>query len=384
MNRTPVRQDQDQFTVNCGKILYKIVRVAFEGRLSSDATQPAVIWWDTLSEFRDDRYFKSLLPHQIVNRIPNSSTMCMKVSLARAVRRMQETFGVLYAITPVTYILPDEVRAVEAARRAAPDVKFILKPSAGALGAGIEILRIGAPIPPAYCAPNSSAVAQVYVEPLLLENRKFDLRVYALVASLDPLRVFISRDGIARFCAERYGADSLQATLTNTAVNKSAPGVVMSDITRPLDAVLPLIARVNAVLQKIGRVVVRTVIAALPEMGKGYAERFGAARGRCFQIFGFDVLFTRDGEPLVLEVNYRPSLSYGTDAERELKVRMLREATRIAWGIATGRRVALGRFVQVCPDPSRRTDYSPEIAQSVALEGKPAPQSDPSATRPPR
>jgi hypothetical protein len=359
--RTPSRADR--LIVKGCKIFYPIVRTAFTDHISTNDTDAVVLWWDTLSEFADNRYFKSVLSHQIVNRIPKSSRMCVKVSLAESVQRMQLLCPGAYRITPTTYVLPRDVHLLAAARRSS--AKFILKPANGSLGYGIQILPPGAAMPKPYDAPDATGVAQEYIEPLLLDGRKFDLRVYALVACLDPLRVFISRDGIARFCAEAYGSDSLQATLTNTAVNKTANGVDMADITRTLDAVLPRIGDADAVLQDIGRVVVRTVIAALPEMRKGYAEHFGAEKGKCFQIFGFDVLFTRTRTPLVLEVNYRPSLAYGTEEERALKVRMLSDGTRIAWEVAKGRTVHCGRFMQVCPDPTSPTDvYAPEIAKS--------------------
>ena len=41
-----------------------------------------------------------------------------------------------------------------------------------------------------------SAIAQQYIAPCLLEGLKFDFRIYALVSSIDPLRVYIFREGM--------------------------------------------------------------------------------------------------------------------------------------------------------------------------------------------
>jgi len=41
-------------------------------------------------------------------------------------------------------------------------------------------------------------------KPYLIDNLKFDLRVYALIYGTDPLRVFVYQEGIARFATEEY------------------------------------------------------------------------------------------------------------------------------------------------------------------------------------
>ena len=47
--------------------------------------------------------------------------------------------------------------------------------------------------------------AQEYVtDPLLIEGHKFDLRVYALVLSVDPLRIYLFDDGLVRMCAGEW------------------------------------------------------------------------------------------------------------------------------------------------------------------------------------
>lgn len=82
----------------------------------------------------------------------------------------------------------------------------------------------------------SNCVAQAYIaNPLLLDGYKFDLRIYVLVASVDPLRIFLYDEGLARLATDKYvepsGANLRKGTmhLTNYAVNKNAPGFVSSD-----------------------------------------------------------------------------------------------------------------------------------------------------------
>ncbi|KAH8046024.1 hypothetical protein JL720_16500 [Aureococcus anophagefferens] len=141
---------------------------------------------------------------------------------------------------PRTWLLPearDELfehvkkRRASAQRRRAPTVIF--KPAAGSEGNGIVLIQHESRLPSAsgYLAAKP-AVAQTYVSPLLYDGVKFDLRLYALVRSVDPLEVYLHREGLARFCTEPYApptADNLHrayAHLTNYSLNKRSDAYV--------------------------------------------------------------------------------------------------------------------------------------------------------------
>lgn len=65
-------------------------------------------------------------------------------------------------------------------------------------------------------------VSRYVPNPLLINGRKFDLRIYVLVTSVDPLRIYIYKEGLARFASEVY-SDVLEnnfSHLTNYSLNK--------------------------------------------------------------------------------------------------------------------------------------------------------------------
>jgi len=65
-------------------------------------------------------------------------------------------------------------------------------------------------------------------KPYLIDNLKFDMRIYVLVYGVDPLRIFVFREGLARFATEEYtgpygnNLDNLFMHLTNYAINKKS------------------------------------------------------------------------------------------------------------------------------------------------------------------
>ena len=43
-----------------------------------------------------------------------------------------------------------------------------------------------------------------YFQPFLIDGFKYDMRIYVLVVSCDPLRIFVFKDGLARFATTKY------------------------------------------------------------------------------------------------------------------------------------------------------------------------------------
>ena len=132
------------------------------------------------------------------------------MQLSKLLQQMQQLFPADYDFYPRTWLLPEQYHhfAAEAALLqqhrppAAPRPVFIVKPDEGSQGEGIYLIT--GPQGVGSVGLVRRAVVQEYVaRPLLLERTKFDLRVYVLLASVRPLRLYICREGMARFCTVR-------------------------------------------------------------------------------------------------------------------------------------------------------------------------------------
>lgn len=80
------------------------------------------------------------------------------------------------------------------------DKYFIVKPENGCQGKGIFLTNNLCKI-----ERSSPMIVQRYItNPLLIDGLKFDLRVYVLITCVHPLRVWLYRDGLARFATEKF------------------------------------------------------------------------------------------------------------------------------------------------------------------------------------
>jgi len=86
-----------------------------------------------------------------------------------------------------------------------------------------------------YIESGEHCVIQRYLtHPCLMDGLKFDLRIYVLVSGVDPLRIFLYKEGLARLATEKYvgvnseNIDDMCMHLTNYAVNKYSENFVQN------------------------------------------------------------------------------------------------------------------------------------------------------------
>ena len=200
------------------------------------------VYWVVSAEHMRQR-LRKLKAGQVVARVPGMHDMAKKCSFSRLMTRSQKLYPTLFDFYPQTWNLPDDLAQMQQALKG-PSMDWsrdavIVKPDDGSQGDGIFISTSYEDLTSRLSAMRysiggtSEVVVQRYLaRPLLLGGYKFDLRVYVLVRSLEPLDVWVCREGLARFCTEPYRAPTgknchkVMGHLTNYSLNKRSDGFV--------------------------------------------------------------------------------------------------------------------------------------------------------------
>lgn len=135
--------------------------------------------------------FKDVAPNQRVSRFEGLRDICGKVSTFMLLNRLKKLYPEEYKFAPRTWLLPtqaDEVRRELHSLRKKQKRTFILKPDTGSEGNGIVLFQKEQDLS-SFVMQQESIVQDYIAKPLLLDSLKFDLRIYVLVTSADPLEV---------------------------------------------------------------------------------------------------------------------------------------------------------------------------------------------------
>lgn len=183
--------------------------------------------------------------------------------------------------------------------------------------------------------------------PYLVDGYKFDLRIYVMITSWDPLQIFIYKEGMARFATEKYENDgggnyqNVYMHLTNYAINKlnekfSVTEDVNSDsgYKRMQSVVFNRMKREGVDVEKleshIEDIIVKTLISIQPELVHNYRtlQPSDFESSMWFEILGFDIFIDKYAKPWLLEVNLAPSFNEDSAIDRELKYNLLLDSFR--------------------------------------------------------
>lgn len=324
---------------NCKYELLRIVQKKLGWKEVGDDDEWQVYWTDTSVNI--ERIMK-LTKTQKINHFTGMLEICRKKSLARNINRISAMFGSEFDFTPKTFVLPGDMPEFLSQFAGKKRKTFILKPDAGCQGKGIALAQDAETALSALeSLGTDNVVAQRYLpKPFLIDGYKFDLRVYVLVISCDPLRVFLYNDGLARFCTEKYSAPRSENLadvcmhLTNYAVNKHNEKFAFNEDAKANDegskwSIQGLRDWMNAnghdfdtAWDRIADLTVKTLCTIQPILQHNYRSVLPPEHNdgfSCFEVLGLDVLLDHTLKPWLIEVNHSPSFTVDTPLDLAIK-----------------------------------------------------------------
>jgi len=277
--------------------------------------------------------YDRLIDGQLVNRVANHFVITSKKQFLDTIRAHEKATGERFTYHPRSFCSarPDEMHKVLSEVDTSPEAVWILKPSRGKGGAGILISKgknVRGALHGAHSSQSRAAafgaegwVVQKYVErPLLLQGRKFDVRVYCLLSCTAP-HIWFFHPGYCRVALGHYDLDSLSdrfAHLTNASVQKAHPDYRDAPrrgrhIWSEAEAAAELTAAGYGIRDQ-------TCLSGLPlwsriqhEMKLALVGVYRASHGvldrrrGCFHLLGVDFMLDEDLQLHLLEINNSPA-----------------------------------------------------------------------------
>jgi len=317
-------------------------------------------------------------PNVHFNKFSGTEYLWRKKVLWAILNRMKKYFSEEFSFVPREFLYPEEKGELNKFLKNNPDQWMIAKPSRGCGGEGIFLFKnkFQSPI------LNNEFVVQKYIsKPLLIENKKFDLRLYVLIKNLDPLEAYFCNEGLVRFCTEDYNEptdeniDKLFMHLTNFTLNKENENYVNpleygeenKGTKRLLSQFFEQLGNeeninTDYVKEQMVSTIRKTVVSLVP-----YLKAFGKKMIRndienikCFQIIGIDIMLDEDCNAWLMEINANPSMNmylekqniYGgkekilSELDKHLKTTILQDAFHI---VRSKEIMGYGWFEQILP-----------------------------------
>lgn len=323
------------------EVVRHIAKKVFNWKLITDEEDEKwdILWTD--SAVPPEKLSK-MLPYQKINHFPGMYSISRKNYLAMNLTKLKKKFPNDYDFFPKSWIFPCDLTELKLFLQSKKGGCLIVKPEASCQGRGIFLTRKIENID-----PMSRYVVQEYLsKPFLIDNLKFDLRVYVLITGSDPLRIFIHEDGLTRFATQEYckptmsNMEDMCMHLTNYAVNKNNANFIHNEDSeddnsghkRSLKSTYEYLEEngfnVEKIQKDIDDAIIKTLCSIQPNLAHHYksCRPEDSANAMCFELLGFDIILDSKARPWVLEVNHTPSFTTDSPLDWKIKKKVIKDS----------------------------------------------------------
>ncbi|XP_019627906.1 PREDICTED: protein polyglycylase TTLL10-like [Branchiostoma belcheri] len=301
---------------------------------------------------------------QLVNRIPNNAILTTKIGLLNSLREYERVMAKVKKGRYCRHLkmgdfFPESFRLDVRDDRDAffntyqEGETWICKPTGMNRGRGIffissqeevtalqerlEVMtqnRQRARLP--FKGPMARVIQRYVNKPLLLDGKKFDIRVYMLIACTNPF-VVMYHPGYARLCTQDYSADDLNITahLTNQWIQKKDPNYeeVKDETVWSMDHLNDYINDTCAddkglpqdwVFNGLTRRMKDIMLHCFHSVRHKIQGRLGY-----FDLYGFDFLLDEDMKVYLLEINVNPALHTNCEVLQDVIPALVEETVHV-------------------------------------------------------
>ncbi|KAL4510195.1 hypothetical protein ABPG72_010388 [Tetrahymena utriculariae] len=241
---------------------------------------------------------------------------------------------------------------------------WIVKPAGLSRGRGITCYKNLVEIIDHAKSMELQMIVQKYIEnPVLIKQRKFDIRIWVLVTDWNPLAIWYFDECYIRFSADSYSTKNLSNKfqhLTNNAISKKKAQQGQDDIAlqgnmytqEQLENFFKETEGYNVFQQKIKPQIINIIKWSILSCSDTVESRKNS-----MELFGYDIMIDTNFNPWLLEVNTSPSLEYSTDITKKLVKQVLEDVAKVVvdYGIAQKsgikkselQKISTGKFIKI-------------------------------------
>jgi len=216
---------------------------------------------------------------------------------------------------------------------------WILKPSNLSRGRGVTCVNSLYPIMQSLSATNDTGlIVQKYIEnPLIIKNRKFDIRQWVLVTCLNPLTIWMWKEPYLRFGAEDYIMDDLNNIYSHLTNNSIAKHSTQFKNEKKFEGDMWTCKefsdfigerRWEEIHEKIKNAIICSFYAAHHEIKQ---------RENSHELYGYDFMIDEDYNVYLIEVNASPALDYSTKITKDAVKDMVKDLIKLVIDYNNGR-----------------------------------------------
>ncbi len=297
--------------------------------------------------------FGKLSDGQALNHIPCEKAMTDKAHLTRHLHQYAQNHPAsrprMVDFYPETYCLHRTLDCqffFENLSKTEKDI-WILKPANLSMGRGIKVfgdhnqLKLLSLHPQLHRRTGDGRFRQVvqqYIQnPLLLEDRKSEIRIYWLLGCVDPLQVFVFPEGTVRLTAEPFvleNFDNKYIHVTNIDQQKEHPDFAERAFKWTFTDLEKYLERQYKEVEPgfIKKIMMPQIYEILAYVARSCEHLLSRTRGQgyYFGLYGADFILDQSLKPWLTEIQLGPGYSHEDQVKARLIPRLVQEAVQIA------------------------------------------------------